>query len=56
MGAAYRLNEGRTDPRRPPATSAVQVAGPQEDVPDERIEQLGIEVQRAAFAVARRRA
>jgi DNA-binding IclR family transcriptional regulator len=39
-----------------PATSAVQVAGPQEDVPDERVEQLGIEVQRAAFAVARRRA
>jgi DNA-binding IclR family transcriptional regulator len=39
-----------------PATSAVQVAGPQEDVPDERIEQLGVEVQRAAFAVARRRA
>jgi DNA-binding IclR family transcriptional regulator len=37
------------------ATSAVQVAGPQEDVAAERIEQLGIEVQRAAFAIARRR-
>jgi IclR family acetate operon transcriptional repressor len=35
-------------------TAAVQVAGHQEDVPHERIESLGIEVQRAAFAVARR--
>jgi IclR family acetate operon transcriptional repressor len=38
-----------------PPTSAVQVAGPQEDVPTERIEQLGIEVRRAASAIARRR-
>ncbi|MDT7580814.1 MAG: hypothetical protein QOK35_2078 [Pseudonocardiales bacterium] len=35
-------------------TAAVQVAGHQEDIPDERIDPLGIEVQRAAFAVARR--
>jgi DNA-binding IclR family transcriptional regulator len=35
-------------------TAAVQVAGHQEDVPPERIEPLGIEVQRAAFAIARR--
>jgi hypothetical protein len=32
----------------------VQVAGHQEDIPQERIDALGIEVQRAAFAVARR--
>lgn len=37
-----------------PAISAVQVAGTQDDIPAERIEQLGIEVQRAAFAIARR--
>jgi len=35
-------------------SAAVQVAGHQEDVPHERVEQLGIEVQRAAFAIARR--
>jgi IclR family acetate operon transcriptional repressor len=34
--------------------AAVQVAGHQEDVPHERIDALGIEVQRAAFAIARR--
>jgi len=34
--------------------AAVQVAGHQEDVPQERIDALGIEVQRAAFAIARR--
>ena len=33
---------------------AVQVAGHQEDVPVERVDQLGVEVQRAAFAIARR--
>jgi hypothetical protein len=32
----------------------VQVAGHQEDVGQERIEPLGVEVQRAAFAIARR--
>jgi DNA-binding IclR family transcriptional regulator len=37
-----------------PAASAVQVAGTQDDVPTERLDQLGIEVQRAAFAIARR--
>lgn len=36
------------------ASAAVQVAGHQEDIPPERAEQLGIEVQRAAFAIARR--
>jgi IclR family acetate operon transcriptional repressor len=35
-------------------TAAVQVAGHQEDVPQERVDQLGVEVQRAAFAIARR--
>ena len=35
-------------------TAAVQVAGHQEDVPHERVDQLGVEVQRAAFAIARR--
>jgi DNA-binding IclR family transcriptional regulator len=35
-------------------TAAVQVAGHQEDVGQERIEPLGVEVQRAAFAIARR--
>jgi IclR family acetate operon transcriptional repressor len=34
--------------------AAVQVAGHQEDVPQKRVEPLGIEVQRAAFAIARR--
>ena len=34
--------------------AAVQVAGHQEDVPHVRIEPLGIEVRRAAFAVAQR--
>jgi IclR family acetate operon transcriptional repressor len=33
---------------------AVQVAGLQEDLPPERVDPLGVEVQRAAFAVARR--
>ena len=33
---------------------AVQAAGHQEDVPLERVDQLGVEVQRAAFAIARR--
>jgi DNA-binding IclR family transcriptional regulator len=37
-----------------PATAAVQVAGAQDDIPAERVEQIGIEVQRAAFAIARR--
>jgi DNA-binding IclR family transcriptional regulator len=37
-----------------PATSAVQVAGTQDDIPAERLDQLGIEVRRAAFAIARR--
>jgi IclR family acetate operon transcriptional repressor len=36
------------------ATSAVQVAGHQEDVPPGAVEQLGAEVKRAAFAIARR--
>jgi DNA-binding IclR family transcriptional regulator len=35
-------------------TAAVQVAGHQEEVAQERIEPLGVEVQRAAFAIARR--
>jgi hypothetical protein len=35
-------------------TAAVQVAGHQEDVPHERADQLGVEVQRAAFAITRR--
>jgi hypothetical protein len=35
-------------------TAAVRVAGHQEDVAQERIEPLGVEVQRAAFAIARR--
>jgi DNA-binding IclR family transcriptional regulator len=35
-------------------TAAVQVAGHQEDVAQERIEPPGVEVQRAAFAIARR--
>ena len=34
--------------------AAVQVAGHQEDVPQERVDALGVEVQRAAFAIARR--
>jgi IclR family acetate operon transcriptional repressor len=34
--------------------AAVQVAGHHEDIPEERIERLGVEVQRAAFAIARR--
>ena len=34
--------------------AAVQVAGHQEDVGQERIDPLGVEVQRAAFAIARR--
>jgi IclR family acetate operon transcriptional repressor len=42
------------EPGGGPATSAVQVAGTQDDVPVERLDQLGIEVQRAAFAIARR--
>ena len=33
---------------------AVQVAGLQEDLPPERVDPLGVEVQRAAFAIARR--
>lgn len=33
---------------------AVQVAGLQEDLPLDRVDQLGVEVQRAAFAIARR--
>jgi IclR family acetate operon transcriptional repressor len=36
------------------ATAAVQVAGPQDEIPAERVEQLGIEVQRAALAITRR--
>jgi DNA-binding IclR family transcriptional regulator len=35
-------------------TAAVQVAGDQEDIPADRVDQLGVEVQRAAFAIARR--
>ncbi|GAB2679437.1 IclR family transcriptional regulator [Saccharopolyspora gloriosae] len=37
-----------------PTTAAIQVAGTQEEIPPERIEQLGVEVQRAAFAITRR--
>ncbi|WP_170301437.1 IclR family transcriptional regulator [Saccharopolyspora hirsuta] len=36
------------------ATSAVQVAGTQDDIPEDRIPALGIEVQRAAYAIGRR--
>ena len=36
------------------AIGAVQVAGHQEDLPLDRVDQLGVEVQRAAFAIARR--
>jgi DNA-binding IclR family transcriptional regulator len=36
------------------AIAAVQVSGHPEDIPQDRVEQLGIEVQRAAFAIARR--
>ncbi|MFE2943988.1 IclR family transcriptional regulator [Streptomyces sp. NPDC059255] len=35
-------------------TAAVQVSGNQEDLPAERVEQLGVEVRRAAFAIGRR--
>ncbi|MBB4688224.1 IclR family transcriptional regulator [Amycolatopsis jiangsuensis] len=38
----------------PGALAAVQVAGTQEEIPAERVEQLGVEVQRAAFAITRR--
>ena len=34
-------------------TAGVQVAGAIDDIPVERVEQLGVEVQRAAFAIAR---
>jgi IclR family acetate operon transcriptional repressor len=34
-------------------TAGVQVAGSIDDIPVERVEQLGVEVQRAAFAIAR---
>jgi DNA-binding IclR family transcriptional regulator len=33
---------------------AVQASGLQDDVPPDRVDQLGVEVQRAAFAIARR--
>ena len=36
------------------ATAAIQVAGTDEEIPDERIGSLGNEVRRAAYAVARR--
>lgn len=35
-------------------TAAVQVSGPQDDIPEDRVANLGIEVQRAAYAIARR--
>ncbi|MEV0087172.1 IclR family transcriptional regulator [Saccharopolyspora sp. NPDC050642] len=35
-------------------TSAVQVSGPQDDIPPDRVPNLGVEVQRAAYAIARR--
>lgn len=36
------------------ASAAVQVSGPQDDIPEERVAALGVEVQRAAYAIARR--
>jgi len=36
------------------ATAAIQVAGTDQEIPDERIDTLGNEVQRAAYAIARR--
>ena len=41
-------------PPEGPATAAIQVAGTDQEIPDERIGTLGNEVQRAAYAVARR--
>ena len=41
-------------PPEGPATAAIQVAGTDEEIPDERIGTLGNEVQRAAYAIARR--
>ncbi len=38
------------------ASAAVQVAARQEDLPLDQVEHLGVEVQRAAFAIARRTA
>ncbi|MFB9565694.1 IclR family transcriptional regulator [Saccharopolyspora hordei] len=35
-------------------TAAVQVSGPQDAIPSDRLPGLGIEVQRAAYAIARR--
>lgn len=35
-------------------TAAVQVSGPHDDIPEDRVANLGIEVQRAAYAIARR--
>ena len=37
-----------------PVTAAIQVAGASEEISADRIESLGVEVQRAAYAVARR--
>ena len=34
--------------------AAVQVAGHHDDIPPERVDQLGVEAQRAAFAISRR--
>ncbi len=41
-------------PTEGPATAAIQVAGTDQEIPDERIGTLGNEVQRAAYAIARR--
>jgi len=41
-------------PAEGPATAAIQVAGTDQEIPDERIDTLGNEVQRAAYAIARR--
>ncbi|MCF7550690.1 IclR family transcriptional regulator [Pseudonocardia sp. WMMC193] len=41
-------------PTDTPATAALQVSGTSDEVPAERIAALGVEVQRAAYAVARR--
>ena len=41
-------------PPEGPATAAIQVAGTDAEIPDERIGTLGNEVQRAAYAIARR--
>lgn len=47
IAAAIRPSEGSP-------TAAIQVTGGVEEIPDERVEPLGVEVRQAAYALARR--